>query len=637
MMQGLNQPPNGQPPMNQPPMRQPNLSQPQMQHPPMGQPPMSQPPMNQPPMNQPPMSQPPMSQPPMSQPPSNQRLNQFPPQPNQPPNPNMFNNQPLGNYNHPNSNPNQHANPSLQIRDLLKEQKTLISPEGWFINEPDLDFVRHIPGRQPPTPRENCSTEIMRSTLTACPESESLLKSARLPFGLLMQPYRDVSSLSVITTHKEIVRCQRCRMYINPFVSFVNQQQWRCNMCNRLNEVPNHFLQKLGSTRIDPNTGQHLQEYDYPETRPEINTSTIEFIAPQQYSTRPPPPVRYVYLLDVSNSAVATGYIKAFATSLKNNLETIKAKHDTRLQISFIFFNQSLHFFEVVENAGIKHLIVPDFNDEGETPSNVDLEDILPRPENLLINVHEHETEIVQFLDNLPEYFHQHNTNAGRALGPAVEAACNLLKVTGGRTSIFLGGIPTCGYGKLKHRNDSNHVDKKSGKIKNLHSATDIYKSIALRCNGNQKDSIQMGIDTFFISGQYSDISTISNLSRWSSGSIFYYPSLHFQHDVACFNKFGKDLDRYFTRKIGFEAVLRIRMTEGIKIKNFHGNAFVRGEDILSLANVNPDAGFSVNLEIDEELVKHRFVTFQMALLYTNSRGERRVRVHTMTMPVARR
>ena len=523
-------------------------------------------------------------------------------------------------------------NPSMRIKDLLKEQKSMVSPEGWFINEPDMEFTKHIPGRQPPEPRTNCIPEVMRGTLAACPESSTILKKARLPFGLLMQPYKDVSNLSVITTHKEIVRCSRCRMYINPFVTFVNQSQWRCCMCNRMNDVPQHFMQKLNSA-VD-SSGRTQPEYDYPETRPEINTSTIEYVAPSQYSTRAPPPVRYVYLLDVSSSAVASGYLTAFSSSLKENLSQIKDRHDKRLQLGFIFFDQNLHFFEITEKSGIKHLVVPDFGDEEK---DMNLEDLLPRPENLLINAHEYSAEIDNFLDQLPSYFNSHNTTPGRALGPAVKACCRLLQSSGGRCSVFLGGIPTCGYGKLKHRNDSNHVDKKSGKITNLHSASDIYKNIALECNGNQQSSIQMGIDVFFISGQYSDISTISNLARWSSGSIFYYPALHHSHDPLTFEKFRRDLDRYFTRKIGFEAVLRVRMTNGLKIQEFHGNAFVRGEDILALANVNPDAGFSLSLEIEEELSKFRFATFQSALLYTNSRGERRVRVHTMTMPIARR
>lgn len=53
----------------------------------------------------------------------------------------------------------------------------------------------------------------------------------------------------------------------------------------------------------------------------------------------------------------------------------------------------------------------------------------------------------------------------------------------------------------------------------------------------------------------------------------------------------------------------------------FHGNFFVRSTDLLSLANINPDAGFAVQLSIEESLADTSLVCFQTALLYTSSKG----------------
>lgn len=52
-------------------------------------------------------------------------------------------------------------------------------------------------------------------------------------------------------------------------------------------------------------------------------------------------------------------------------------------------------------------------------------------------------------------------------------------------------------------------------------------------------------------------------ISKYSAGSIFYYPSFHHVHNPAQLQKLQKDLERYLTRKIGFEAVMRIRCTKG--------------------------------------------------------------------------
>jgi protein transport protein SEC24 len=99
-------------------------------------------------------------------------------------------------------------------------------------------------------------------------------------------------------------------------------------------------------------------------------------------------------------------------------------------------------------------------------------------------------------------------------------------------------------------------------------------------------------------------------------------------------NEFKKTLERYLTRKIGFESVMRIRCTRGLSIHTFHGNFFVRSTDLLSLPNVNPDSGFGMQISYEESLADVKTVCFQAALLYTSSKGERRIRVHTLCLPV---
>lgn len=58
-----------------------------------------------------------------------------------------------------------------------------------------------------------------------------------------------------------------------------------------------------------------------------------------------------------------------------------------------------------------------------------------------------------------------------------------------------------------------------------------------------------------------------------------------------------------------------------MSIHTFHGNFFVRSTDLLSLPNVNPDAGFGMQLSIDESLQDAQTVCLQAALLYTSSKG----------------
>lgn len=83
-----------------------------------------------------------------------------------------------------------------------------------------------------------------------------------------------------------------------------------------------------------------------------------------------------------------------------------------------------------------------------------------------------------------------------------------------------------------------------------------------------------------------------------------------------------KCFERYLTRKVGFEAVMRVRCTRGLAIHTFHGNFFVRSTDLLSLPNVNPDAGFGMqvgfgNLWRLDFLKTNCFVSFLLRRLRT--------------------
>lgn len=109
-------------------------------------------------------------------------------------------------------------------------------------------------------------------------------------------------------------------------------------------------------------------------------------------------------------------------------------------------------------------------------------------------------------------------------------------------------------------------------------------------------------------------------MCKFSGGCIYHFPLFRGSKPQHA-ETLDRILRRYITRKIGFEAVMRIRCTRGLSIHTFHGNFFVRSTDLLSLPNVNPDAGFGMQISIEENLSDARNVCFQAALLYTSSKG----------------
>ncbi|XP_051902355.1 protein transport protein Sec24A-like isoform X1 [Hippocampus zosterae] len=482
---------------------------------------------------------------------------------------------------------------SLRVVNLLQERNLL--PPG------------PLPAPTPCLPQDlqkmNCSPEVFRCTLTSIPQTQALLNKAKMPLGLLLHPFKDLSHLPVVTS-SAIVRCRSCRTYINPFVSFLDQRRWKCNLCYRVNDVPEEFMYNPVS-----------RSYGEPHKRPEVQNATIEFIAPSEYMLRPPQPAVYLFVLDVSHNAVETGYLKVFCQSVLDNINTLPG--DARTKVGFITFDSTIHFYNLQEGLSQPQMLIVS-----------DIEDIfLPTPDSLLVNLNESKELVQDLLKSLPTLF-ANTMETQSALGSALQAAFKLLSPTGGRLSVFQTQLPNLGVGALQSREDPNQ--RASAKdIQHLSPATDFYKKLALDCSGQQ-----VAVDLFLLSSQYCDLASLGCISRYSAGSVYYFPSYHHQHNPAQVERFQKDLKRYLTRKIGFEAVMRIRCTKGLSIHTFHGNFFVRSTDLLSLPNVNPDAGYAVQMSIEENLDEMQVVSFQAALLYTSSKGERRIRVHTLCLPV---
>ncbi|XP_037763745.1 protein transport protein Sec24A isoform X1 [Chelonia mydas] len=480
----------------------------------------------------------------------------------------------------------------LRSINLLQERNIL----------PTTPLQAPVPNLHEEIQKLNCNPELFRCTLTNIPQTQALLNKAKLPLGLLLHPFKDLSQLPVVTS-STIVRCRSCRTYINPFVSFLDQRRWKCNLCYRVNDVPEEFMYNP-VTRV----------YGEPHKRPEVQNATIEFMAPSEYMLRPPQPPVYLFVFDVSHNAIETGYLNTVCKTLLDNLDLLPG--NTRTKIGFITFDSTIHFYSLQEGLSQPQMLIVS-----------DIEDVfIPMPENLLVNLNENKELIQDLLRTLPQMFTK-SLETQSALGPALQAAFKLMSPTGGRISVFQTQLPSVGVGSLKSREEPNQ--RASAKDIHLTPSTDFYKKLALDCSGQQ-----VAVDLFLLSGQYSDLASLGCISRYSAGSVYYYQSYHQQHNPVQVEKLQKELKRYLTRKIGFEAVMRIRCTKGLSIHTFHGNFFVRSTDLLSLPNVNPDAGYAVQMSVEESLTDMPVVSFQSALLYTSSKGERRIRVHTMCLPV---
>ncbi|MBA0567461.1 hypothetical protein Golob_012196 [Gossypium lobatum] len=248
----------------------------------------------------------------------------------------------------------------------------------------------------------NCDPRYLRLTTSAIPNSQSLVSRWHLPLGAVVCPLAEApegEEVPVINfASTGIIRCRRCRTYVNPYVTFTDAgRKWRCNICSLLND--GEYFANLDATgrRIDL------------DQRPELLKGSVEFVAPTEYMVRPPMPPLYFFLIDVSISAVRSGMIESSLTQPQM-------------------------------------MVVSDLDDV-----------FVPLPDDLLVNLSESRNVVETFLDSLPSMF-QDNVNVESAFGPALKAAFMVMSQLGGKLLIFQNTLPSLGYGRLKLRGDDIRV-----------------------------------------------------------------------------------------------------------------------------------------------------------------------------------
>eukprot|EP00605_Chrysophyceae_sp_TOSAG23-4_P001379 GSChrysophyteH1.ASY1.ANO1.1499.1 assembled CDS len=620
-------PPMGGPPMGGPPMGGPPMGGPPMGGPPTGGPPMGGPPTGGPPMGGPPTGGPPMGGPPMGGPPmGGGPPTGGPPMGGGPPTggppmggPPMGGGPPTGGPPMGVPGPPASAQFYSMTGGAPQPVQTQQGPPSNTSGMPPPPTGQGPPGSgMPPqpgyagqqygqsgilaTPQEGnplpsleemdlsiqCDPKFMRTSVSRIVNTQRAANDAKVPLGVVVSPMAG----------------DRCRTYINPFVAWTDGgRRWRCNMCGMLNDVPSSYFSQLDSN------GRRRDQ----AKRPELSRCSVEFVAPGDYMVRPPQPPVYLICIDVSAVSVANGMLSTACDAIKEGLSEL-AKYP-RTQVGFITFDSSIHFYNLKSNLSAPQMMVVSDISEIIVPHITD---------DLLVSLEESRAVIETLLDSIPTMFTNSQTTA-TCTGPALQAAKRVISHLGGKIMLFQSSLPSYGEGALKQRENPRMMGTEKEHLM-LAAENQWYMDNAIDFS-----RLQICVDVYLFSGQYTDVATIGVLPKVTGGTCYYYPAYHTMRDAQ---KFHKEVVHNLTRPTGFESVMRVRATRGIRISNFYGNHYIRGQDLLALPNCTSDSTFTLDFTYDEPVLTASAITVQAALLYTSMAGERRIRVHTMLIPV---
>lgn len=312
---------------------------------------------------------------------------------------------------------------------------------------------------------------------------------------------------------------------------------------------------------------------------------------------------------------MASGMLQTICTAIRASIDDLIATcNNSTINVGFITFDQSVHFYQLKENALPKQMVVSDIEDV-----------FLPIPSSLMINIVDNREVIDSFLELLPTT-HKDTKNTDTCTGNALQFAGSLLQDCGGKIMVFQATLPSTGVGKLKPREAANVLGTDAEKDL-LKPGIDFYNAL-----GKVVVERQMSVDLFLGGAQYTDVSTLSSLVQSTGGQLFYYPS--FQADSPLVEALYADVHRVLSRETGFEAVLRVRVPEGVTVSAFYGNFSLSHKDLMVMPVCHSDVNVALEFKIEETLNMPCF-PIQAALLYTTSSGERRIRVFTTSIPTS--
>uniref|UniRef100_A0A8C7MH88 SEC24 homolog D, COPII coat complex component n=1 Tax=Oncorhynchus kisutch TaxID=8019 RepID=A0A8C7MH88_ONCKI len=462
----------------------------------------------------------------------------------------------------------------------------------------------------------NASPRFMRCTTYSFPCTADLAKQCQVPLATIIKPFATVPKNETpmyVVNHGETgpIRCNRCKAYMCPYMQFTDGgRRYQCGFCNCVNEVPAFYFQHLD------HMGKRVDFYE----RPELSLGSYEFAATLDYckNNKPASPPAYIFMIDVSYANIKSGLVRLVCDELKTLLDNLPREdgaESSMVKVGFVTYNKILHFYNVKSALAQPQMMV--VSDTAEM--------FVPLLDGFLVNFQESRAVINNLLDQIPDMFADTNESE-TVFAPVIQAGVEALKAAecSGKLFIFHSSIPTAeAPGKLKNRDDKKLINTEKEKTL-FQPQKAVYEQLS-------KDCVSQGcsVDLFLFPSQYVDIATMGDVATHTGGSVFKYSNFQVERDGQ---HFLSDLRKDVEKAIGFDAIMRVRTSTGFRATDFFGAIHMNNTTDVEMAAVDCDKAVTVEFKHDDTLSEETGALMQCALLYTTISGQRRLRIHNLSL-----
>ncbi|GMK56207.1 hypothetical protein CspeluHIS016_0300470 [Cutaneotrichosporon spelunceum] len=472
-------------------------------------------------------------------------------------------------------------------------------------------------------------------------------------------------------------RCDKCRGYINPWVRFIDGgRKWVCNLCGADNTVSHSYFAQLSTM------GQRVDHNE----RPELQHGTVDFLAPREYwfpqpansvfedshdplahagdalattgsdllgalqsslgqtpsrgntpqpghrrkhkevgrRLRRPVPLGRVFVIDVSAGSAQRGIVRSVCEGIHYALYGDKKEGEEEDEevigqgerVAFVTVGQSVGFWSLGAALPQPQLLIVS-----------DLEDMFcPMVGGFLVDSQESKTQIEALLTLIPNMYEQQPDGPSCAIGAAIKGTMDGLRSIGGQINFFLSGLPQLGPGKLESRDESSLAG--TDKEKQLFSPADPF----WRLTADELAEIGIGVNTFVFPERAMDLASVSALSAVTGGDTFFHPKYSPVRDR---DSLHDEIKRVVTREVAYNVLVRVRCSNGLRVSDHTGNFFQRSMTDLEFGTMDEAKAFVATMKHEGHRLDDRQMAYvQVAVLYTSSSGERRVRLLNLSLRI---
>ncbi|ORX40834.1 hypothetical protein BD324DRAFT_678254 [Kockovaella imperatae] len=481
-------------------------------------------------------------------------------------------------------------------------------------------------------------------------------------------------------------RCDKCRGYINPWARWQDGgRKWGCNLCGNANAVSDLYFSHLGPT------GQRLDH----DSRPELQHGTVDFAVSKDYhAPQPPPsgslldsvtdtttdalsstasdlftglqaslgqgtsrgptptpgnrdrekekkkdkrrvrkpaPISRVFVIDVSGPSIGRGIVREVCEGIRRAIygsskpeginggaeeqeedEDIMARGE---RVAIVTVAETVGFWNLSPGLPAPTLMVVS-----------DLDDMfIPLAGNsFLVDPQISRSQVEALLNLIPDMMEQQSEGIRVAAGSAIKGVLSGLRMLGGQINLYLSALPTVGLGKLTARDDpgSSGTDKE----KALFGPADPF----WRVTAEEMAECGVGVNLFLFPDQYTDVASVGALASITGGEVFFHPKFNPVRDRDTLHD---EIKRVMVRETVYNATIRIRCSNGLRVADHIGNHYQRSMTDLEYGLIDESKAFAAALKHEGQRLDDRQPAFvQVAVLYTSSSGERRVRCLNLSL-----